>query len=122
LLFRHSPYAGLPHSRFAMFHSQLAIRHSPFPIHYSPIAIFKTNLTFLASSLKYQFVHGSLAQLVEQQTLNLLVVGSSPTWPTKRFSLKSEHFPKLTGVRLPIKSLPNDKAKISWKCKTHQSF
>ena len=40
------------------------------------VKYFTCNITF-----------GPLAQLVEQWTFNPLVVGSNPTWPTKRYIL-----------------------------------
>lgn len=43
--------------------------------------------------------HGPLAQLVEQETLNLLVVGSIPTRPTKPAN-QLNHFAKLRDERL----------------------
>jgi hypothetical protein len=39
---------------------------------------------------KSVFSSGPLAQLAEQDTLNVKVVGSTPTWPT--FSLSHERF------------------------------
>ena len=40
-------------------------------------------LTSDAIHSKPLFTHGSLAQLVEHRTLNPLVEGSSPSWPTR---------------------------------------
>lgn len=48
-----------------------------------------------------QALGGSLAQLVEQQTFNLLVVGSIPTRPTNKIkyllSIQPSKMPKASG-------------------------
>ena len=41
--------------------------------------IFKKNLVLIKKKSKLCFLHSSVAQLVEQLTVNQLVVGSSPT-------------------------------------------
>ena len=47
----------------------------------------KKNLVLIKKKSKLSFLHSSVAQLVEQLTVNQLVVGSSPTRGAKKFSM-----------------------------------
>ena len=60
------------------------------------------------------FTCGPLAQLVEQETLNLLVVGSTPTRPTNFFNdLRHLALVKRSPpVKIPVKFAPHRQASL----------
>ena len=59
----------------------------------------KKNLVLIKKKSKLSFLHSSVAQLVEQLTVNQLVVGSSPTRGAKKFK---ENLKLLKGQYLVI--------------------